>query len=102
MGKTVRLRWLGSRPVRVLDLPVPLLSLSEKIGEVRFDPEGDLPEEFLEPLMALPGAKELFEVVTEKPPQQPQPPSPARKGPFGRPLPPEPGPSSAAEGTEAT
>lgn len=89
MSKTVRMRYTGPGGRRLLELPIPFIARSEKVGEVFFNPEGDLPEEFVEPLLAVAG--DVFEVVTQ------QEPSPSKKGAFGRPLK---APSPATEGEE--
>ena len=49
----MRLKWLGARKNRVLELPVPFLSKSEKEGELHFDPECEVPNEWAEKILEL-------------------------------------------------
>lgn len=43
----VRMRFIPGGK-RILELPVPFISRSDKIGEIHFDPEADVPEDVAE------------------------------------------------------
>lgn len=42
--RTRRVKWLGRGGSKTVELPVPLVSLSERTGSVTLNPEGDVPE----------------------------------------------------------
>lgn len=67
----MRIRWLGEGP-RVVETPVPLLSRSEKTGEVLCDPIGDFNEEDGRALVEIGGLFEAVDKADAKPaPQEP-------------------------------
>lgn len=60
MESTVRLRYAGPKKRYVLELPVPFVSKCEKVGEIVFEPEADVPVEVAEALEKLLGADSPF------------------------------------------
>ena len=62
---TVEIRWLGTKKTRVVDLPVGLLALSDKTGEVVCNPVGVFPADEGRKLLSLPGASSLFALESE-------------------------------------
>ena len=60
----IKLKWLGQRLPKVVELPVPLLSRSEKTGEVICNPIGEFPDEAA---LILLGTPEYWERVEESP-----------------------------------
>lgn len=67
-GKMVMVRYLGQKPKRV-SLPVPLVSMSEKEGEVTFNGPGDnrkIGEASAKAMVEL--MPDLFEIVPDEKP----------------------------------
>ena len=49
----IKLEWLGQSRPKVVELPIPFLSRSEKTGEVRCDPIGEFPDEAAQQLLGM-------------------------------------------------
>mgnify|MGYP001571141208 CR=1 FL=1 len=62
---TVKIRWLGAKKQRIVDLPIGLSALSEKTGEVCCNPVGEFPVEEAKKLLALSGIGPLFVLESE-------------------------------------
>ena len=84
---TVEIRWLGTKKTRVVDLPVGLLALSDKTGEVVCNPVGVFPADEGRKLLSMAGASTMFVLESEyqaarrHQPEHPAPPAhpPAKK-----------------------
>ena len=73
---TVRMRWMGAsgtRPTRILELPVPLISTHEKTGELVFSPESDVPVGVADALDRLLGKDSPFKRIDGSTPKPQQP-----------------------------
>jgi len=57
---TVKVRWLGNKKNRVVELPIGLMSASEKTGEVSCNPVGEFPADEAKKLLSMPGASSMF------------------------------------------
>jgi hypothetical protein len=62
---TVKIRWLGAKKARVIELPIGLDSASAKTGEVVCAPVGEFPADEAKKLLALPGASKSFVLESE-------------------------------------
>jgi len=54
MAREVEVEWLGARRPKIVELPIPLLSKSEKTGEVVCDPVGLFSKDDAEKLLKTP------------------------------------------------
>ena len=57
---TMKIRWLGKKRPKIVDLPIGLSAIGEKYGEVLCDPVGEFPIAEGRKLLALPGASTLY------------------------------------------
>ena len=57
---TMKIRWLGTKRPKIVDLPIGLSAIGEKYGEVLCDPVGEFPIAEARKLLALPGAAALY------------------------------------------
>lgn len=74
--RTVRMKWMGasgSRPTRILELPVPMISKHEKTGEIEFSPESDVPVGVADALDRLLGKDSPFKRIDGSTPKPKQP-----------------------------
>lgn len=72
MTKMARVKYLGAKVPRTFALPMPFLSLSSKIREIRFETAGQTVEVEAEQATVMCEAfPELFELVTEKTEKKP-------------------------------
>ena len=58
--KTIRIRYLGTKLPKIVELPIPYVSKSERTGQVICDPIGEFPAEDGERLLAMAGADAMF------------------------------------------
>lgn len=58
----LRIKWLG-KGRKIVEMPIPYVSKSEKTGEVLCDPVGQFDVENGERLLAVPGIETVFELV---------------------------------------
>lgn len=58
-----RIKYLGRSPSKIVELPIPFVSRSEKIGEVLCNPIGTFPIEHAEKLLEISGEDGLFKLV---------------------------------------
>lgn len=64
-NKKVKIKYLGKTP-KIVELPIPFISRSQKRGEVICDPIGEFEEEDAAQLLAIEGAEGLFQLVEEE------------------------------------
>jgi len=57
---TIKVRWLGNKKSRTVDLPIGLSAIGEKTGEVVCNPVGEFPANEAAKLLSLPGASSMF------------------------------------------
>ncbi len=62
---TVKVRYLGAKQHRVIELPIGLSAASEKTGEVMMNPVGEFPAAEAQKLISLPGASKIFVLEDE-------------------------------------
>jgi len=65
MSDTIRIRYLGHRLPKFVDLPIPFVSNSEKVGQVKCDPVGEFPIDDGERLLEISGEQGLFVVEND-------------------------------------
>ena len=65
---TIKIRFLGKTP-KIVELPVPYISKSERTGQVICDPVGEFPIEDGERLLEISGSEGMFIREVELPPE---------------------------------
>lgn len=57
---TMKLRWLGAKKLKLIQLPIGLAAIGEQYGEIACDPVGEFPVGEARKLLAMPGASTLW------------------------------------------
>lgn len=61
----MKIRWLGAKRPKIVDLPIGLSSIGDKYGEVVCNPVGEFPVSEARKLLAMPGASALYALEDE-------------------------------------